>query len=526
MGATAPRTGSPQGRNDPCACGSGRKFKHCCARTDDSVPAQGGIARSELRRGAAAERAGRMKEAITAYRVAALELPEASSRLGHIFAGLGRRAEAVAAFRAAADAAPDDPERAMDLVRALLIGGDETAAEAQLRGVLARDPGNGDAQWLRGRILTEWGRFDEACECYERALAAGPDKAGAFYDLVRSRRLTKADHPLIERMLATTRRVTLADGRVKVHLALAKAFDDLGDYRAAMQHVVKATQVRKSLAVFDRGPTVRHVDALIDRFTPQFLAARQPHGDPSRVPVMIIGMPRSGTTLVEQILSSHAAVAGAGELHVWSGCDPLLNSAVSEEGLTRSQAQTARACLNALRAVAPTAERVIDKNPFNFLSAGLIAATFPDRPLPLHRLHPPRAALRLPGRSGRPGLLLSPIRAPDGPLARNIAAGNIHRGRLRIPDRRSRRRRPRTGWRHRSSLGPGLSRAAGQQAHGENQQRLAGAPAHLSVRRGTLAAIRALAGPLARPCAAGVMPRPKPGPFALPSSAGVSPGDP
>ena len=387
MTAQAQRADSAPGRNDPCACGSGRKFKHCCARTV-GASAPGGVAQAEFRRGSVAERAGRLKEAITAYRVAALVLPQASSRLGHIFAGLGRRSEAVAAFRAAADGSPGDPDRGMDLVRALLLSGDDIAAEAQLRLVLERYPRNSDAQWLHGRILTEWGRFDEAAECYERSLSAAPDKAGAFYDLVRSRRLTKADQPLIDRMSATLRKAPLADERLKVHLAMAKALDDLDDHRGAMQQVIKATQVRKSLAIFDRDAMVRHVDALIERFTPEFLAARRRHGDASDLPVMIIGMPRSGTTLVEQILSSHSAVAGAGELHVWSGRDPLLNSAVSEKGLAESQAQTARACLDALRSVSPTADRVTDKNPFNFLSSGLIAAVFPRATIIHCRRHP------------------------------------------------------------------------------------------------------------------------------------------
>ena len=384
MKAEAQRAGP--GRNGPCGCGSGRKFKHCCAGKG-AASSQGSLALANCA-GVDCRARGSLRERIAAYRVAAVERPEASSRLGHIFAGLGRRAEAIAAFQAAAGAAPRDPERRMDRARAFLLSGDEIAAEAELRSVLAADPRNGDAAWLRGRILTEWGRFDEASACYEQALAGGVDQAGAFYDLVRSRRLTEADRPLIQRMMATARKVTLADGRVKVHLALAKAFDDLGDYASAMQHVIKASQVRKSLAAFDRAAMNHQVDSQIGRFTPAFLAARRPFGHHCRLPVLIVGMPRSGTTLVEQILSSHAAVAGAGELHFWSARDPLLNRDLSDQALTEAQGQTARACLETLRGVDPSAERIIDKNPFNFLSVGLIAATFPNATIIHCRRHP------------------------------------------------------------------------------------------------------------------------------------------
>jgi hypothetical protein len=175
---------------------------------------------------------------------------------------------------------------------------------------------------------------------------------------------------------------------VKVHLALAKAFDDLGDYGSAMEQMVKAAQLKKSLGAFDHDAVVRHVDALIQRFTREFLAARRPRGNPSRRPVMIVGMPRSGTTLVEQILSSHPAVEGAGELHFWSARDPLLRAGVTEDWLAQSQSQTSQACLDLLKGLSATADRVIDKNPFNFFSVGLIAATFPHATIIHCRRHP------------------------------------------------------------------------------------------------------------------------------------------
>jgi hypothetical protein len=164
---------------------------------------------------------------------------------------------------------------------------------------------------------------------------------------------------------------------VKLHLALGKAFDDLGDAGAAMKQFTEAARIKGAMARFDRERLGGQVDALIDRFTPAFLAAHAAGGDPSPLPVMVLGLPRSGTTLVEQILSSHRAVAGAGELQFWLERDPLFTQATTPAAIADLQSRTARACLDHLRALAPEAARVIDKNPFNLFRLGLIHLVFP-----------------------------------------------------------------------------------------------------------------------------------------------------
>ncbi|MGH7025192.1 MAG: sulfotransferase [Caulobacteraceae bacterium] len=373
------------GRNDPCPCGSGRKYKHCCAAKGPAPTAPLSLARAQLEQGKVLERLGRHDEAMTAYKVAALEWPEADSRLGHILSIRGRHGEAAAHYRAAAAA---DPGRRLDLVRALLYEGEEAEAELLLRVVLAADPSNGDGHWLLGRLLSEAGDFAQAAESFERALADNPAAAGTYYDLARIHVFGEDDRPLIRQMLAALRGASGADVRARVHLALAKAFDDLGDYAAAMRHIAKANQIRNALAPFDRAAITRHADAVIGRFTAAFIASRVGRGDPSRLPVMIVGLPRSGTTLVEQILASHGQVAGAGELRFWPTRDPLFDRRASDAWLARYQADTAREALALLRGLAPWAERVIDKNPFNFLWLGPIHVVFPQATVIHCRRHP------------------------------------------------------------------------------------------------------------------------------------------
>ncbi len=110
--------------------------------------------------------------------------------------------------------------------------------------------------------------------------------------------------------------------RINVHFALGKAYDDLGDYAEAMRHYEEANRLRAMSVRLDRAALAAKYDSLIAGFTAEALAsARQALARPARpgddLPVFIVGMPRSGTTLVEQILSSHPAVAAGGELNFW-----------------------------------------------------------------------------------------------------------------------------------------------------------------------------------------------------------------
>jgi Flp pilus assembly protein TadD len=389
MNFSAPKAGSAPGRNEACPCGSGRKYKHCCAiKAAAATTFESDFAVNELRRGLGLEQNGRIGEALVAYEVAAADLPEARSRLARTLETLGRIDEAIGHFRAAAGVAPTTTDRRMDLVMALVLEERMADAEAKLRELVAADPGASEAHALLGRILAESGQFDTAADCFRIALAQQPQKAGVYYHLARARKLTEADRPLIRKMIAAAPAVTLADHTIKLNLAIAKAFDDLGEYEQAIRHIGRANVVRKTLSTFDRGALAGFVDALIGLYTPQFLARREPRGDPSEQPVLIVGMPRSGTTLTEQILSSHPAVAGAGELSFWPGRDPLLGGGLDDARLGATQSAVARDCLALLKRLAPGAVRVIDKNPYNFFCLGLFHIVFPRGRIVHCRRHP------------------------------------------------------------------------------------------------------------------------------------------
>ena len=172
---------------------------------------------------------------------------------------------------------------------------------------------------LLGNLLSEFGRFDEARECFQRAIAIAPLLAGCYYDLVRCRRVTNDDDDLLQRMEAALATPGLeAAQRLRLHLAIGKAADDLGDYALAMQHFDAADAVRRGAAPFDSAAFSIEIDRMIARCTPELIARAPELGSCDATPVLILGMPRSGTTLVEQIVSMHPEVGAGDELHFWN----------------------------------------------------------------------------------------------------------------------------------------------------------------------------------------------------------------
>jgi tetratricopeptide (TPR) repeat protein len=339
-----------------------------------------------FRLGIALEQLGNIGGAIAAYGRAAELLPsltEAWFRAGALSYTLGHRDQAISCFRRAAATGDRNSFSRISKARVLLTEDRNQEAEQVLRETLVADPRNAMAYDLLGNLLTEFGRFDEARACFERAIAIAPLLAGSYYELVRCRPVTSADDGLLQAMQAALAMPKLeASQRLRVHLAIGKAAEDLGDYALAMQHFDAADAVRRNTAPFDSAAFSVEIDRLIARCTPELIAWAPQLGSRDATPVLIIGMPRSGTTLVEQIVSMHSEVGAGSELHFWNqrGAEwhrstSAGNAAAWNE--TPFLAKAAAEYLGVLRAIAPTASRVTDKMPFNFLWAGLIHLAFP-----------------------------------------------------------------------------------------------------------------------------------------------------
>jgi Flp pilus assembly protein TadD len=334
-----------------------------------------------FRLGIALEKMGNAGAAIVAYHRATELFPsltEAWFRAGALVHTLGHRDEAIACFRRAAATGPNSGFGRLGKARALLTADRNREAEQVLRRTLALDPGNAMAYDLLGTLLSEFGRFEEARECFQRAIRIAPLLAGSYYDLVRCRPVTADDRGLLQQMEAALAAPGLeAAQRLRLHLAIGKAAEDLGDYALAMQHFDAADAVRRGSTSFDSAAFSIQIDRLIARCTPEWIAHAPELGNCDATPVLIIGMPRSGTTLVEQIVSMHPQVVAGGELNFWNERGTAWHSS-GAPGIERPfLAKAAADYLGVLRTIAPKTPRVTDKMPFNFLWAGLVHLAFP-----------------------------------------------------------------------------------------------------------------------------------------------------
>jgi len=348
---------------------------------------------AHFRLGIALEKLGDTGAAIVAYDRATELMPslaEAWYRAGALAYTLGHLGEAIGCFRRAAATGGKSTFGRLGKVRALLAEDRNDEAERVLRRTLALDPGNAIAHDLLGNLLSESGRFDEARQCFERTIAIAPLLAGSYYDLVRCHPITAADDRLCGRMEAALDTPGLeASQKLRLHLAIGKAAEDLRDYAAAMKHFDAADAIRRSLASFDANEFSKQIDRLIARFTLDLIRRAPELGSSDAKPLLILGMPRSGTTLVEQILSMHPDVKAGDELNFWNERGAIWQRA-GASGREKAFFEAAAAdYLRVLRKIGAAASRVTDKMPFNFLWAGLIHLTFPNATI----IHCRRAAI-------------------------------------------------------------------------------------------------------------------------------------
>jgi tetratricopeptide (TPR) repeat protein len=339
---------------------------------------QPGLAMAHNNLGAVLKETGRPDEAAACYR-RALELDpdfaEAHSNLALLRLEQGGAEDAAVCFRKLLALRPNDAAAHNGLGRALKRQGRIEEAVASYRRAIDLRPDFPDAQVNLGAALRELGRFVEAEAAQRQVLRSAPD-ARAWFELSHCRKFAEADRPLVCEIGAALENPGLSDqDRSLLHFASGKICDDLADYSAAIGHFDKANRLGAGDAQFDAQEFSAAVDWLIDAFpkpSPQDQAASD-----SQLPLLIVGMPRSGTTLVEQILASHPQVAAGGELDFW-----LQNSGwVGKQCIAALDPVAARKVaddyLALLAGIGPTARRVTDKMPHNFLFLGLVHHLFP-----------------------------------------------------------------------------------------------------------------------------------------------------
>jgi Flp pilus assembly protein TadD len=306
-----------------------------------------------------------------------------TAHLAAVLRALGRFDESIRHGRSAAALRPLDPAVHNDLAMALMEYGDYAAAESSLLRAIALDPGFAEPHNNRGLIAQQTGRPADAVSHFQRVLALKPDAAYAYVNLIDSYTIESADDPHLKEVERRLAQSDLKDAdRALLLFALAKAKNDLGRHRAAFETALAASSLKRRGIRYDEAATHRYFDALARIFSADFVRGASASGFAGAAPIFVIGMPRSGSTLVEQILSSHPSVHGAGELHDLSNAVDAVRSDAALPAWFESAPHGAWRAIGeryaaSVRRRAPDAARIVDKMPTNFLLAGVIRLALP-----------------------------------------------------------------------------------------------------------------------------------------------------
>ncbi len=326
---------------------------------------------------------GRLDAAVASYR-RALEIKphyaEVLNNLGNALKELGQLDAAVASYRRALEIKPHYAEVLSNLGNALRNQGRTAEAETCWRKALDIKPDITEAMISIAALLIDEGKFPEAEELMRRAVATEPGNAQAWAGIVRCRKMTRNDDAWLAAALRLAGSNLSPRQEHFLRFAIGKYYDDVKDFEQAFVHYRRANELSKRLGnKYDRRQVTQTVDMLIHVFDREWINRTRIDANQSPRPVFIVGMPRSGTSLAEQILASHPAVFGAGELAFWHSlltADYL--SSLAGPSSNQVLRKTAGDYLDLLAQHSSETLRVVDKMPPNFMWLGIVRAAFPN----------------------------------------------------------------------------------------------------------------------------------------------------
>jgi tetratricopeptide (TPR) repeat protein len=346
---------------------------------------------------------------------------EAKNNLASLYVSQDRDVDAL---KILGDILKDDPKHVPTLItvaRVQLSRGAADLADAACQHALRVEPENPEALCVLGQVCHDTDRYDEAIVLFEKALAIKPDypeclnffgivlksvgrleeaktklmralelqpaSLGTYTNLADLEKFD-AEHPLFKAMTEVYDKAEDKDAKrfTALHFALGKAYDDMADSDKAFFHFSTGARLKRSELTYDEKETFAFFDSIKETFSKDFITNAPFKGLPTELPVFIIGMPRSGSTLTEQVLASHPDVFGAGEIKTLSHTigqmrqkfPALPRYPAIAASMKPGQLQAlATAYLGSISGLSASAMRVSDKLLTNYYFAGLIHMLFP-----------------------------------------------------------------------------------------------------------------------------------------------------
>lgn len=318
---------------------------------------------------------------------------EAVVLLGESLQEQHRLDEAKECFERAQQIKPGEPELSERIGYLYLEMGDSRLATQLFNEVAVEYPDRYNARLGLGRAYMLGGQTKEAVSILENLVKEYPQQSPAYANLAASRKFSPEDAIIGKLQELADQASDDAPSSIPLSFALGKIFDDCKDWGNAWKYYERGNRLRN--ASYDYQPQKQEAkyDALISLFTREFVEEHQHLGIQDNMPIFIVGMPRSGTTLTEQIISSHPLVIGAGEVDFWHRAEHNVPHALKTrtsypECMHQMQSEHAQqivdryfALLRKIAGPETNPVRITDKMPHNFVQLGLIALLFPNAPI-------------------------------------------------------------------------------------------------------------------------------------------------
>jgi Flp pilus assembly protein TadD len=358
-------------------------YVEAAARFQEALSLEPRNAVAHCRLGVALQMQGQYRAAEAEFR-RAMELKstygEAAFRLGTVLRWRGNFSASETALRRAVKLDPRNEEALVGLGYTLSSLGSWGQAKSCIEKALRLKPRSANTLCSLGWVASIEGRFEEAERLFREAIAADPGFAEAWAHLADLRRMTPADKDWLEGAERVLANGTSTLGEAKLRFAVGKYCDDLRNFSRAFKEYKAANEIYKGVAPpYDRAARTSFVDEMTRTYTRERLATPAAGACESAKPVFVVGMMRSGTSLMEQIVASHPDAAGAGELEFWNATVLREKSFLQREAPdAQLSKKLAESYLRVLDRHSPQASRVVDKAPVNCDYLGLIHRVFPN----------------------------------------------------------------------------------------------------------------------------------------------------
>ncbi len=346
---------------------------------------------------------GRLEQALLCGKASSMLEPtnvDTYCNLGLVHSDRAEINKAITAYRKAVKLDPNHGYSWNDLGSALELQGKKKAALAAYEKAALANPNHAEAQNNKGAICSEEGRLDEAKFCFNAAISAKPDFIEAHYNLSSLKTHTPEDpHLKILEDLYAKKNSFAPSVQIRLSFAMGKALDDIGSHDSAFKAYAEGNSLQHSMLQVDENKAEELLKSVTGVFTKEFFEKRKSWRgceDPKRVPIFIVGMPRSGTTLLEQILSSHDSVYGAGELVelnnvIYDATKQKDSSPYAEKVISLSEEKIrdiGDTYLKKVWKLSPNSRFITDKMPANFFYLGLIHLALPNAKI-IHAMRDP-----------------------------------------------------------------------------------------------------------------------------------------